>query len=163
MSQSQSVRLFLLNHWDQLFCNGFQIKNNRQRCFPMVVNNRSSDAIITMHRSSLECNMKFSWREWVKVTMEFNQVKGRSEGEMMAAVQNSCKTSFTLISICMHSKGGFESPLSFFGQCPKKQKTVEGMAFLILVITSILRRLYFKQNLFAPLPRHSWQDNPKFM
>ena len=31
----------------------FSDKNYRQRCFPMVVNNRSSDAIITMHRSSL--------------------------------------------------------------------------------------------------------------
>ena len=29
MSQSQSVRLFLLNHWDRLFSDGFQIKNNR--------------------------------------------------------------------------------------------------------------------------------------
>ena len=53
MSQSQSVRLFLLSHWDRLFCDGFQIKDNRQRCFPMVVNNRSRDAIIPMHRSSL--------------------------------------------------------------------------------------------------------------
>ena len=53
MSQSQSVRLFLLNHWDRLFSDGFQMKNNRLRCFTMVVNNRSSDAIIPMHRSSL--------------------------------------------------------------------------------------------------------------
>ena len=29
MSQSQSVRSFLLNHWDRLFSHGFQIKNNR--------------------------------------------------------------------------------------------------------------------------------------
>ena len=29
MSQSQSVRLFLLNHWDRLFSDGFQITNNR--------------------------------------------------------------------------------------------------------------------------------------
>ena len=53
MSQSQSVRLFLLNNWDRLFSDVFQIKSNRQRCFTMVVNNRSSDAIIPMHRSSL--------------------------------------------------------------------------------------------------------------
>ena len=56
MLQSQSVRLFLLNHWDRLFSDGFQIENNRLRCFLMVVNNRSSDAIIPMHRSSLLCN-----------------------------------------------------------------------------------------------------------
>ena len=31
----------------------FQIKSDRQRCFTMVVNNRSSDAIIPMHRRSL--------------------------------------------------------------------------------------------------------------
>ena len=29
MLQSQSVRLFLLNHWDRLFSDGFQITNNR--------------------------------------------------------------------------------------------------------------------------------------
>ena len=54
MLQSQSVRLFLLNHWDRLFSDGFQITNNRLRCFTLVVNNRSSDAIIPMHRSSLK-------------------------------------------------------------------------------------------------------------
>ena len=29
MLQSQSVRLFLLNHWDRLFSDGFQMTNNR--------------------------------------------------------------------------------------------------------------------------------------
>ena len=56
MSQSQSVRLFLLNHRDRLFSDGFQTKNNHLRCFAMLVNNRSSDAIIPMHRQSLLCS-----------------------------------------------------------------------------------------------------------
>ena len=39
MSQSQSVRLFLLNHWDRLFFDGFQIKiiaNDVFRLLPII-------------------------------------------------------------------------------------------------------------------------------
>ena len=36
MSQSQSVRLFLLNHWDRLFCDGFQIKIIANDVFPWL-------------------------------------------------------------------------------------------------------------------------------
>ena len=42
MWQSQSALLYLLNHWDRLFCDSFQTK----KVFLMVINYRSNDAML---------------------------------------------------------------------------------------------------------------------
>ena len=42
----------------------FQIKNNRLQCFLMVVDNRSSDAIIPMQRSSLIPSVLLFYQKW---------------------------------------------------------------------------------------------------
>ena len=55
MWQSQSALLYLLNHWDRLFCDSFQTK----KVFLMVINYRSNDAMLLnklMHQPSLRWN-----------------------------------------------------------------------------------------------------------
>ena len=112
--------------------------------------------------SLLECNMKFSWREWVKVTMEFNQVKGRSEGGWWPPYKTAAKQVSHWFQSACTQREGLDPPLLLRTMSKETNDSwrdgIPGTSDYFYLKTSL-----FQTELVCVFLRHSWEENSKFM